>query len=66
MRLKLNTGVLLPAVLVVFYEAKTGIGRGKAARLDFAWQLAKRGFVTLSLGSAPETYYPDRDNGRLP
>jgi hypothetical protein len=54
-----------PAVVVVFYEAKTGIGRGKAARLDFAWQLAKRGFVTLSLGSAPETYYPDRDKGRL-
>ncbi len=54
-----------PAVVVVFYEAKTGIGRGKAAGLDFAWQLARRGFVTLSLGSAPETYYPDKDKVQL-
>jgi hypothetical protein len=54
-----------PAVVVVFYEAKTGIGRGKATRLDFAWQLAKRGFVTLSLGSPPESYYPSQDKGRL-
>jgi hypothetical protein len=53
-----------PAVVVVFYEARTGIGRGKAARLDFAWQLARRGFVTLSLGSPPETYFPDA-KGRL-
>jgi hypothetical protein len=54
-----------PAVLVVFYEAKTGIGRGKSARLDFAWQLAQRGFVTLSLGSPPETYYPDKGKAQL-
>jgi dienelactone hydrolase len=40
-----------PAVVVVFYEAKTGIGRGKSKKLDFAWQLARRGFVTLSIGS---------------
>src|SRR5438552_15108386 len=40
-----------PAVLVVFYEAKTAIGRGKNPMLDFAHQLARRGFVTLSFGS---------------
>lgn len=38
-----------PAVLVVYYDAKTGIGLGKELR-DFGYQLAKRGFVVLSLG----------------
>ncbi len=47
-----------PAVVVVFYEAKTGIGLGKAESRDFALQLAKRGFVTLSLGGDPNTYFP--------
>ena len=51
----------MPAVVVVFYDAKTGIGQGKAGR-DFALQLAQRGFVTLSLGSAPATYYPSKEN----
>jgi hypothetical protein len=54
-----------PAVVVVFYDAKTGIGLGKSPRRDFALQLAQRGFVTLSLGSAPETYYPDKENCKL-
>ena len=39
-----------PAVIVPFYEAKTSIGRGSAL-LDFGYQLTKRGFVTLSIGS---------------
>ncbi|MCI0464767.1 MAG: S9 family peptidase [Gemmataceae bacterium] len=54
-----------PAVVVVFYESKTGIGRGKSARLDFAWQLARRGFVTLSLGSPPESHYPSKEKSQL-
>jgi hypothetical protein len=55
-----------PAVIVVFYDAKTGIGVGpRAKEKDFALQLARRGFVTLSLGSAPETYYPDKEHCRL-
>ncbi|MEO6811618.1 MAG: prolyl oligopeptidase family serine peptidase [Isosphaeraceae bacterium] len=41
-----------PAALVVFYEPETAIGRGKEGR-DFAWQLARRGFVTLSIGFDP-------------
>ena len=49
-----------PAVVVVFYEANTGIGKGKAEFRDFAIQLAKRGFVTLSLGGDPNTYYPNK------
>jgi len=39
-----------PAVLVVFYDAETGIGLGKEGR-DFGYQLAKRGFVVLSIGT---------------
>lgn len=54
-----------PAVLVVFYDAKTGIGLGKTPFCDFAYQLAKRGFVTLSLGSPPASYYPDKETAQL-
>lgn len=54
-----------PAVLVVFYEAKTGIGLGRQPLNAFALELAKRGFVTLSLGSNPETYYPNKEKCRL-
>ncbi len=39
-----------PAVLVVYYDAETGAGLGKEHR-DFALQLARRGFVTLSIGT---------------
>src|SRR5437588_11731721 len=54
-----------PAILVVFYDAKTGIGQGKSNHCDFAWQLARRGFVTLSLGSPPASFYPDKDKVQL-
>ncbi|MBC7820542.1 MAG: sialidase [Planctomycetaceae bacterium] len=54
-----------PAVVVVYYEAKTGIGLGKSPLRDFAWQLAKRGFVTLSLGGDPNTYYPTKETCRI-
>ena len=50
-----------PAAVVVYYEAKTGIGQGKGPLRDFAYQLARRGFVTLSIGSDPNTYYPSKD-----
>ena len=53
-----------PAVITVYYEPETAIGLGKADR-DFAYQLTKRGFVTLSIGSTETTkartyatYYP--------
>jgi dienelactone hydrolase len=54
-----------PAVVVVYYEAKTGIGLGKEGLRDFARQLARRGFVALSLGSAPGSYFPDKDKAQL-
>ncbi len=49
-----------PAVVVVFYEAQTAIGMSKIPFRDFGIQLAKRGFLVLSLGGDPNTYYPDR------
>lgn len=49
----------LPAALVVYYDPATGVGL-KGELRDFAYQLAKRGFVALSLGSGSNSnYYPD-------
>jgi hypothetical protein len=48
-----------PAVLVVFYEPETAIGRGKGQR-DFADRLARRGFVALSIGFDPRVIDPAR------
>jgi dienelactone hydrolase len=41
---------LCPAMLIVYYDAETAVGLGKELR-DFAYQLTKRGFVTLSIGT---------------
>lgn len=38
-----------PAVIVPYYDAQSGAGLGMELR-DFGWQLAQRGFVTLSIG----------------
>lgn len=46
-----------PAVLVVYYDAKTGIGLGKEMR-GFGYDLAKRGFVILSLGGPAKMAKP--------
>lgn len=54
-----------PAVVVVYYESLTGIGLGKSPLRDFASQLARRGFVTLSLGSDPSTFYPSENDAQL-
>ena len=54
-----------PAVIVVYYEAKTAVGLGQGEFRDFAWQLAQRGFVTLSLGGDPNTYYPTRETCQI-
>lgn len=76
---ELTTGYLLipdgegphPAVLTVFYEPETAIGQGKENR-DFALQLARRGFVTLSIGTTETTnsktysiYYPEIDRAQV-
>ncbi|MBN1815864.1 MAG: prolyl oligopeptidase family serine peptidase [Sedimentisphaerales bacterium] len=39
-----------PAVLIVYYDAETGVGLGKEDR-DFGRQLARQGFVVLSIGT---------------
>jgi dienelactone hydrolase len=54
-----------PAVVVVFYDAKTGVGLGDKPGRDFARQLAKRGFVALSLGGDPKSFYPDKEKAQL-
>lgn len=63
-----------PAVITVFYEPETAVGWGKPGHpyRDFAYQLAKRGFVTLSLGTTKTTkaktyslYYPDIDHNQV-
>jgi dienelactone hydrolase len=61
----------LPAVLSVFYEPETAIGQGKPHR-DFALQLARRGFVTLSIGTTEASqaktyslYHPSIDDASV-
>ena len=60
-----------PAVITVYYEPETAIGLGKPHR-DFALQLARRGFVALSLGTTETTasrtysvYWPTRANAQV-
>lgn len=61
-----------PAVITVFYEPETAVGIGGKPYRDFAYQLVKRGFVTLSIGTTETTksktysiYYPNRENAQL-
>ena len=62
---------LKPAVIVVYYEPETAIGLGQPFR-DYAYQLVKRGFVTLSIGTTEATarkdyalYYPSIDDAEV-
>lgn len=41
----------LPAVFVPYYEPETSVGQSDNTNRDFGYQLARRGFVTLSIGS---------------
>lgn len=56
-----------PAVIVVFYDGLSGLGGGRGAgkHIDFARQLVNRGFVALSFGSDPRTYYPNKQHAQL-
>ena len=60
-----------PAVLTVYYEPETAAGMGNEQR-DFAYQLAKRGFVTLSIGTSETSaskdyalYWPSIDDATV-
>ena len=76
---ELTTGYLLipdgegkrPAVLTVYYEPETSVGLDKELR-DFGLQLARRGFVVLSIGTTQATeaktysvYYPALENAQV-
>ncbi len=39
-----------PMVVVVYYDAQSGVGLGTRLR-DYGWHLARRGFLVLSLGT---------------
>lgn len=55
-----------PAVLVVYYDAETGAGLNPKSRFrDFGYQLARRGFVTLSIGW-PRDYTRGQSPSRQP
>lgn len=63
-----------PAIVTVYYEPETaaGLGRPDLTDRDFAYQLTKRGFVTLSIGtsqaSEAKTYslfYPNLGNAQV-
>lgn len=61
-----------PAVISVFYEPEPSIGVGGNPHRDFAYQLVKKGFITLSIGTSETTknktysiYHPNRDNSEI-
>lgn len=50
-----------PAVVVPFYDADTSVGLGQRPLRDFARELTRAGFVTLSIGTpAGDARIPDR------
>lgn len=59
-----EAGQSLPAVIVVFYDPEAGAGLGKDT-VEFGYQLAKRGFVALSIGMPASLYYPEKANAEL-
>ncbi|MDQ3623862.1 MAG: sialidase [Verrucomicrobiota bacterium] len=57
-------GKQMPAVFVPYYDAETSVGLARELR-DFAYQLAKRGFVTLAIGSpGGDARKPDTDGAK--
>ena len=66
-----NSSQKKPAVITVYYEPETAVGEGQPNR-DFAYQLTRRGFVTLSLGTTEATlaktyglYHPSIDSATV-
>lgn len=69
-----NSKQKMPAVITVYYEPETAIGLADSSHgnRDFALQLTKRGFVTLSIGTAQATkdktyslYYPGIEDAKV-
>ena len=68
----IEPGEKRPAVLTVFYEPETSAGLNDRELRDFAYQLVKRGFITLSVGTTETsnarqyaTYFPEIDNATV-
>jgi dienelactone hydrolase len=67
-----ETGGEKPAVITVYYEPETAVGKSDMPHRDFARQLTQRGFVTLSVGTTESTqaktyslFYPDIRQSRV-
>jgi len=66
-------GGIRPAVITVFYFPEPAIGlptlaNRKYDNIDFAYQLTKRGFITLSIGVGEGNrvlYYPDLEHAKI-
>ncbi|MCS6852051.1 MAG: sialidase [Gemmataceae bacterium] len=56
-----------PAVLVPFYDSATSVGLGTRGRgtHDYGLQLARRGYVTLSIGTPGSLDHPDKQTRDL-
>ena len=61
-----------PAVISVYYQPEAAAALIDTPYRDYAHQLAKRGFVTLSIGTSETTdnrtyslYYPNRENAEI-
>lgn len=54
-----------PAVLVPYYQAETGAGLDDSELRDFGYQLTKRGFVSLSIGTPGSRHYPSEEKAQL-
>lgn len=61
-----------PAVITVFYQPESAVGYDEKVNRDFAYQLTKRGFVTLSIGTTETTnnktysiYYPNLEDAEI-
>ncbi len=55
-----------PAVLTVFYDPETAAGLNPKSQMrDFAYQLVKRGFVTLSIGTPGALDHPGMETREL-
>jgi hypothetical protein len=54
-----------PGIVVPFYDAETGAGLNDKNHLHYGYQLTKRGFVSLSIGTPGSTHYPSEQNAQL-
>lgn len=54
-----------PAVVVPYYTAETGANLDDKQNRDYGYQLTKRGFVSLSIGTPSSRHYPSVEKAQL-